>query len=711
MSTVYFNMTLHCHQPVGNFDSVFEEAVDKAYMPFLDVLGAHPGVKANLHLSGPLLEWMLENRPAYLERVRDLIENGKIEMVGGGFYEPIMVMLPERDRLGQLEMCRQFMSRHFGDVSGDFRGYWLTERVWEQGLVKSLADAGIRYTLCDDTHFYFAGLSERDLGGYYFTEDEGRAIAVFPIPETLRYTIPFREPHETIDYLRSFAEGGDSVIVYGDDGEKFGLWPETNAHVYGDMWLDRFFTALEQADDIELVFLSEAFEGTKSKGRIFLPDASYREMTEWALPADAIGDLERLTGELKSRDDWKTVRRFVRGGTWRNFRVKYPEANRLYARMMHLSEQLAEMCEDDRALEGARRDLYRAQCNCAYWHGVFGGLYLPHLRDAVAQSLIDCESKLESIRCATKQWTCVEAKDFNFDGEEELYIANCELSAYIAPARGGALYEFNAKKARYPLLNTLARRYEAYHDKLRDLSTGTHGDSVASIHERLKAKEDNLHTLLVYDGNERTSLIDRFLGPAASPEALRDNAVEDLGYFAFEPYMVENIDASESIIITMQRTGIVKTEETGPQPVNLTKKITLERTRPGMRIEYAFVTPGPERLISRYAQEWNFNLLAGNAPDRFYSVDGEPLGDMSTVLAREAKVFALTDQWRRTRVSLRPDRKVEFWTYPVKTVSQSEGGFEGLYQASCVLATFRLVLEPGKEEKFRIDIEVEVLED
>jgi alpha-amylase len=342
---------------------------------------------------------------------------------------------------------------------------------------------------------------------------------------------------------------------------------------------------------------------------------------------------------------------------------------------------------------------------------VFGGLYLPHLRDAVAQSLIDCENKLDSIRCATKQWTCIEAQDFNFDGAEELYIANCEISAYISPARGGALYEFNAKKARYPLLNTLARRYEAYHDKLRDLAAGAHGGGVASIHERVKAKEDNLQTLLVYDRNERTSLIDRFLGPAASPETLRDNAVEDLGYFAFEPYMVENIEADESIIVTMQRTGIVKSEETGPQPVNLTKKIVLERARPGMRIELAFVTPGPERLITRYAQEWNFNLLAGNAPDRYYSADGENVGDMSTVLAREAETFALTDEWRRARISLRPDRKVEFWTYPVKTVSQSEDGFEGLYQASCVLPTFRLVLEPGKEEKFRIDIEVEVLED
>ena len=129
-------------------------------------------------------------------------------------------MIPRRDRIGQITRYAEWLADRFGTP---INGMWMPERVWEQSLTSDLADAGVRYTLLDDFHFKNAGLDEDQLHGYYITEDDAKLLAVFPGSERLRYTIPFREPEETINYLRPIAEQQPgAVVVFGDDGEKFG---------------------------------------------------------------------------------------------------------------------------------------------------------------------------------------------------------------------------------------------------------------------------------------------------------------------------------------------------------------------------------------------------------------------------------------------------------------------------------------------------------
>ena len=61
---------LHDHQPIGNFDNVFEQAYQDSYRPFLDVFERYPRLKMALHTSGPLMEWLDVHHPEYLERLR-----------------------------------------------------------------------------------------------------------------------------------------------------------------------------------------------------------------------------------------------------------------------------------------------------------------------------------------------------------------------------------------------------------------------------------------------------------------------------------------------------------------------------------------------------------------------------------------------------------------------------------------------------------------
>ncbi|MGA8872028.1 MAG: alpha-amylase/4-alpha-glucanotransferase domain-containing protein, partial [Candidatus Acidiferrales bacterium] len=412
-------LLIHAHQPVGNFDDVIERAYKTSYLPFIEVLARHPSIRAGLHYSGPLLEWIERLHPEYFDVLRALVRSGQIEMVGGGFYEPILISIPHEDRREQIARLAAYIDKHFGARP---RGAWLTERVWEPEIPSSLAPAGVDYTLVDDNHFLGAGFDLEQLYGYALAEDLGHTVKVIPGLKILRYLIPFRDVSETADFLRAAAgkhPGGFAAM--GDDLEKFGVWPGTHELCYTNGWLDRFFVMLEQsADWLSIAKPSDAVSSRPPLGRAELPTASYTEMMEWSLPTPARIRFHDLVTEFSSRPD---ALPFLRGGTWRGFFSKYAESNLLHKKMLYVSKQVHELGPSRRRDQTflASRDeatilLLRGQCNDPYWHGIFGGLYSPHLRTAVWRSLAEAEALADLLTHRKHQYVDMARLDFDADG-------------------------------------------------------------------------------------------------------------------------------------------------------------------------------------------------------------------------------------------------------------------------------------------------------
>lgn len=456
MEPIRFAFGMHIHQPVGNFDHVVADHVREAYLPFLERIAAHGFLPAALHVSGPLLEWLEGHGDGrYLDLVGRLVADGKLELLLAGFYEPVLAVLPREDRLEQIAWMRDALRRRFGY---DAAGLWLTERVWEPDLAADLADAGVRFALVDDRHFLVTGFEREQLHAPFRTESGGRSLALFPIDEQLRYLVPFKPPADVVAYLERLRDKGHRLAVLADDGEKFGGWPGTQEWVYQRGWLDRFLDAMSAAmarGVLRLSTFEEALRETPSGGLAYLPTASYREMEGWALPPRAAGRLRRLEHELGEARIAGPEGALVRGSHWRNFLVKYPEANRAHKKMLALSA----LCRERGDPPAARRAIGRAQCNDAYWHGVFGGLYLPHLRSAAWHHLAIAEQHLRAGEDLA--W---EVRDLDGDGYDEIWVHSADCSVVVAPARGGAIEDLTLFATLTNHAATLTRRHEAYHE-------------------------------------------------------------------------------------------------------------------------------------------------------------------------------------------------------------------------------------------------------
>lgn len=505
-----FLFGLHLHQPVGNFDHVLQQHVEEVYAPLLDLLERRNLFPVTFHVSGPLIEWLGRHSPSYLDRLGRLAADGHIELLAAGWTEPILAALLRADRVEQVARMREELSRRFGVTA---RGAWLTERVWVPDVAADLADAGIEFAIVDDRHFLITGLRRELLHVPYETEAEHRRLSLFAIDERLRYLVPFRPTEEFGAYLRSLHARAAPLAVLADDGEKFGGWPGTHDWVYTRGWLDRFADELEtlQADGVlELSTFSAARDGVPAARLAYLPDASYREMESWSSPPATALRLQELEQELGEGRMAAGADVLLRGTHWRNFLAKYSESNRLHKKAQWLSL----LCRERGNPREVRDTIARAQCNDAYWHGVFGGLYLPHLRAALWRELAVAEGLLR----AGEQLE-VERLDFDFDGRDELWMHSEEASVVLSPSRGGAVEEWTRFSEGRNLLDVLTRRWEAYHEEALHGGGDHHAaeGGAPSIHDL--EHELRLEQRPPVDLDDRAMLQERVLSPDVTREA------------------------------------------------------------------------------------------------------------------------------------------------------------------------------------------------
>lgn len=685
---------VHNHQPVGNFDWVFAEGVQKCYLPFLELMAQHPSIRFSLHISGPLIEWMDEGAPRYHELVRAMVASGQVEMVGGGYYEPILPIWPKEQAVAQVKLMRHELKIRYG---ADARGMWLAERVWDPSLPQLLEEAKADYTILDVSHFRYAGITEPHLTGYFLTERAGCRLSVFPISKRLRYLIPFKEPEETIKFLKSVAEKQPgAIITYADDGEKFGIWPGTFDWVYTRKWLPRFLEALESERDwLEVIPLREALR-EPPRGRIYLPNASYEEMMEWALPADTILQYQDAMSKIERQGLKDECKPFVRGGFWDNFLVKYPESNLMHKCVLSAAavvEKRLGTPNDVENLAEPWRNIFRAQCNCGYWHGLFGGVYLNYLRHAIWRNLIKAEAAVTEENSSK---TRVVSSDIDIDGRDEIIVSD-GVSKWGFTKAGAACFLVESFPAAYAFHNTMGLRPEAYHF-LKQKPGGVTDDAETAGPSSIHDISGSIGEKPVYDRTPRFSFIDHFFPSDTVLNNFSNSTWVEMGDFWPQNWASESKTENNAAVIKFRRDGNVS-----GIPVTGVKEYRFN-ARTGKVEALIRFEPKQPWPAGRYGIAFNFTLLAPDAPDRYYLFDNIRPADsrMASVGAvKQVRLFSASDDYERVALAWEIYPPADVWRAPVMTLSRSEGGFEKTYQGSWALIHVPL---PTKMEPLELRI-------
>lgn len=661
--------TVHNHQPIGNFDFVFEEVYQKSYLPFIEVLEKFPDVKITQHYTGILLKWLQKAHPEFIERIKKLVENGQIELLGGAYYEAILSIIPPDDRILQLKKLSEFIEKLFNFKP---QGMWLAERVWEQQIVKEITQADLKFLPIDEAHFFYSGFKENELLGYYITEEQGFPLYIFPGSKKLRYTIPFATVDENIEWLKSLRSEEGNLIVFADDGEKFGSWPGTFEHVFKNKWLETFFSKLlENKEWLETIHFSDAIKKFKPKGIAYLPTASYPEMLKWVLKPDVSEEFDNFESKILN-SELAQYSSFVRSGYWRNFFAKYPEANWIHKRMLRVSKKVNESISSQK--ETAQNYLLAAQCNDAYWHGVFGGLYLPNLRFPIYQNLIKAESILQNTQL-------YQILDFDCDGKNEIIVENQFYNLYIKPDKGGAIYEMDYKPVGINFLDIINRKEETSHKKL-----------LKKIKSNLATPDEiELSKSLIYDLYQHGSLIDHFFEQSTNPDNIYNASQKELGNFLNEEYDYKVNLKENLILIQLCKEGFIDNKK-----IKLTKTIVTSNDSSTLMFKYKFENLQNTAVNLKFGVEFVFNLLAGDSPDRYYLADGVNINDhrlVSIGVLQNIRKLSIVDEWLKLRIDIEAENAFEFWRLPIETISISESGYEKLYQGSIVIPIWDITLK------------------
>ncbi|MDP2311932.1 MAG: DUF1926 domain-containing protein [Pseudomonadota bacterium] len=738
MQSIGLVLALHNTQPPGTSGHDLRRAFERAYFPMLDALDEYPAIRASMHWSGQLLEWMELHAPDQLERLVGLVNSGRVEILGGLWGGGVLPALPERDIVGQVSTMMRWW-RAQGDIK--VRGAWLPYTAWDPSAARILGRLGLQYTVLEESQFSPPVVPD----GYYLTEREGTALALFCADTRLARLVPEATPGRILKAIALRARDGARCVTLALPGESFGAALDTSAtHCFGGGrggatgrgWVGRFFAALtDNAHWLKLVSFGTVIDRMRPTDRAYPPASVSLPVSIAALGPRGAGFAEVMSEARRGRD-WTLERAapFLRGAAWEQLLGHYPEINRLHKRMLRTSAEVARLratVRDDRregderteALEEASRALYRGQNGAAYVLGTDVGAQDPGVRAQAWASLLRAEYTVAT--ALDELSPRAEKVDYDCDGRAEVIVRTPHLCGIVAPSSGGALVELDAWSLPGNLLNVRTRRDEPEHAEIKRSENlpkvvGVEPTALLEIEEEeeelteeatditdlplLHVAEQGLAARLQYDRHVRASFLDHFLGPEASLQNVRKGRFPEAGDFVGADYQLLKLEEVEGgdTHITVARDGNVN-EGAALRLVRIQKRFVFSGDSPIIDVRYEIANRYHEPVRSRFAVELNLGLDGAHGPGVFL----ETAADQRTPLTEagdhpEVTSIALVDENRGYRVILTFHTPAHLWHYPIETVSRTPRGLAPVFQGICLLAWWPIEL--WGQERRRIDI-------
>ncbi len=412
MNKVYLVFGIHNFQPPGLPGSKYEEYYQQYYKKMLVLLNEYRDVPAVLHFSGTILEWMDTSHTEYLDLLSEMVKRKQIELLSGAFYDPILPLIPNSDKLGQIEKLTTYLRKHFGKKP---RGCWITKMAWEPSLAYTLKNSGMDYTILNDNQLSREDWDLKDSYYSYITEDQGKAVTVFLNSSELTKLFISGQPEELVSRIKLIAESREnSVIVVFVPGESIG---GENSELF-----ESFLRLLRRNRDWLVLQNPLLYLKTRvPKKRIYIPGINCDNSS----------------------------------GFFRYYLTQYPDINLIYSRMIHTNILVNQVRGDKYKKRAARNELWKGQSNSVYWNAENGGIFFNRLRKSTYRSFLEAE---KITRTDSGFIPSIITLDFDMDGRKEFLYQGKVLNAYVHQ-KSGAIIELDYLPSSWNYLDTIDKKY------------------------------------------------------------------------------------------------------------------------------------------------------------------------------------------------------------------------------------------------------------
>ncbi|QSR89535.1 DUF1926 domain-containing protein [Methylacidiphilum caldifontis] len=651
---------VHFHQPNGVFPETYKKFTQKATLPFLYSINNHPKVKLSLHFSGNYLVYLQNENKEVIDLLRKMVEDGQIELLGGGFYEPIFCFLSREDSLLQLQKLHQFIADHLGFSP---KGAWLAESVWEPYFVELLAQSGYQYTILEDSLFENAGLLPAEIKHPFLTQFNRHSIYVFGYHSLFSKEIPFKEIKDIHpSFVQISHREGMQIVCIAQSGELYGFWPDTREQVYQKHRLEDWLHYLDENSSwIQTRFPSEFIDGYWPV--ISLPSGGRKELQPFCLPHRATLEFVSAQNDLKLRFDADRFLKFFKGGNWLTFLSKYPEANYIHKRMLQVSEKIRSLPRE--LQEDIYDSILASQGHTVYWHAYKDGLFGNYIRDNAFSHILNAEKMIRER--APQLFSPIENEDFDADKFPEIFLRSSRCSVCIKPLLGGSITEFNFLPTSYNLSNTL-RRHPCFFP------------------------EPIPPDMYAEDWHQRTVFLDHFVPLSTSLYDFVSGSFLEYGDFVNQPYEIINTaETAKGYTVLLERKGGLYFT-TNKFNFTISKEYTLTPSDE-LHLLYTITNEDNIPIELLFCCEINYSILSIDSPDRYILINGKKMTPGMAFEEEKVREWTIVDETRKVKWQwYLADGPLHLFHFPLYTLNYERGLFGKDYQGSTfeILKPFHL---------------------
>lgn len=219
---------LHLYQPENQDPAIVKEIAERSYLPLIKLIKKTKNAKFTLNIQLSLLAQLEKlGYTSWINDVRDLVNQEKVELVGSAAYHPLLTKLPKSLRETEIILQEYGLGYYFGSHTGfegenaimvkNIRGFFPPEMAINEEVLDDLSSLGYDWVIVDENAL--AHLPTIEGSVYRFGSNQ---LSLVVRNNSLSTYLAFMRDSDATLFVNSCLESQEESAVIALDGETFG---------------------------------------------------------------------------------------------------------------------------------------------------------------------------------------------------------------------------------------------------------------------------------------------------------------------------------------------------------------------------------------------------------------------------------------------------------------------------------------------------------